>query len=165
MKKINNTLRKLDNKGFTLVELIIVIAIIAILIAVLAPQYTKYIDRARKSTDVQAAGEMLNAFKTAVIDPDNGVKSTDTITLTWKCKDGEDSSVTTNETDAKVKDAVQAVVGAKVTPKSTFAGKDDFTVVYKASDGTFTICSAWASSMPTSVTAPAATNTTTDPTH
>jgi type IV pilus assembly protein PilA len=51
MKKINNSLKKLDNKGFTLVELIIVIAIIAVLAAVLAPQYIKYVEKSRWSTD------------------------------------------------------------------------------------------------------------------
>ena len=37
--------KKMDNKGFSLVELIIVIAIMVILVAVLAPQYLKYVEK------------------------------------------------------------------------------------------------------------------------
>ncbi|MBE5935119.1 MAG: type II secretion system protein [Lachnospiraceae bacterium] len=42
---------KMNNKGFSLVELIIVIAIMAILSAALAPQLMKYIEKSRVSTD------------------------------------------------------------------------------------------------------------------
>lgn len=43
--------KKLNNKGFSLVELIIVIAIMAVLVGVLAPQYLRYVERSRVSTD------------------------------------------------------------------------------------------------------------------
>lgn len=56
------------NKGFTLVELIIVIAIIAILGVILAPQYIKYVDKSRWSTDQNNAKTLLKEVQTAVVD-------------------------------------------------------------------------------------------------
>lgn len=61
---------KMNNKGFSLVELIIVIAIMAILIVVLAPQYLKYVERSRNSTDYQNATTVVDALQIYVADPD-----------------------------------------------------------------------------------------------
>ena len=62
---------KKNNKGFTLVELIIVIAIIAILVAVLAPNYVKYVDRSRWSSDRNDCETLLSEIKTAIVDVQN----------------------------------------------------------------------------------------------
>ena len=61
---------KKNNKGFSLVELIIVIAIMAILAGALAPALIKYINKSRRSTDVQNADTLRTALQTALSDPD-----------------------------------------------------------------------------------------------
>lgn len=62
--------KKMNNKGFSLVELIIVIAIMVILVAVLAPQYLKYVEKSRVSTDVQTTVEFINSLQVLASDPD-----------------------------------------------------------------------------------------------
>ena len=62
--------KSLNNKGFSLVELIIVIAIMAILIGVMAPQLMKYVERTRVSSDTQMADTVKTAVTTALLDPD-----------------------------------------------------------------------------------------------
>ena len=59
---------KKNNKGFSLVELIIVIAIMAVLIGLLAPQYLKFVEKSKKSADVSNAQALATAFNVAFAD-------------------------------------------------------------------------------------------------
>lgn len=51
-------MKKSVKKGFTIVELVIVIAVIAILAAVLIPTFSSLIEKANESSDIQAVREM-----------------------------------------------------------------------------------------------------------
>ena len=59
-----------NNKGFSLVELIIVIAIMAILVGVMAPQLIKYIEKTNVSSDAQTCDSIRSAITTAMLDPE-----------------------------------------------------------------------------------------------
>lgn len=49
-------------KGFTLVELVIVIAVIAILAGVMVATFSNVVDKANKSADLQEVKSSLDAF-------------------------------------------------------------------------------------------------------
>lgn len=59
---MNKKQKNLTNKGFSLVELIIVIAIMAVLVGVLAPQYIKYVEKSRVSADAQQVGGIYRSY-------------------------------------------------------------------------------------------------------
>ena len=59
-------MKKTSNKGFSMVELIIVIAIMAILAAALAPALIKYINKSRLSTDIQTGTSIASAASAAM---------------------------------------------------------------------------------------------------
>lgn len=85
MEKEKEAMRKerMNDKGFSLVELIIVIAIMAILLVVLAPQYLKYVERSRNSTDLQNAAEIVTALQIYAGDPEAATPMADgTINIT-----------------------------------------------------------------------------------
>jgi prepilin-type N-terminal cleavage/methylation domain-containing protein len=58
---VYNDVRKNANKGFSLVELIVVIAIMAVLTSVLAPSLLAYVERSRAQKDDSAMSEVVNS--------------------------------------------------------------------------------------------------------
>ena len=78
-----------NNKGFSLVELIIVIAIMAILVGVMAPQLIKYIEKSKVSADTQLADSVHTAVLTAMMDPE---------IVNWTGYNSEFKTYTTNAT-------------------------------------------------------------------
>ena len=64
-KELKNTKKK-NNKGFSLVELMVVIAIMAVLMAVLAPAMLRYVEKSRVQKDESAVSEVINAVNNAL---------------------------------------------------------------------------------------------------
>jgi len=60
--------RKGNNAGFSLIELMIVLVIMAILVIVLAPTLMRYVEKARVSNDISALSEVENAINLAALD-------------------------------------------------------------------------------------------------
>lgn len=74
MREIRNN--KKNNKGFSLVELIIVIAIMAVLVGTLAPQYLRYVERSKVATDMTIVDQMVTSLQVLAADPDANLVTT-----------------------------------------------------------------------------------------
>ncbi|MDF2636892.1 MAG: prepilin-type N-terminal cleavage/methylation domain [Pelosinus sp.] len=59
---------KKKNKGFSLVELIVVMAIMAILAVTLAPKLMQYVDKARQAQDRETVNSIYTAVKYGLMD-------------------------------------------------------------------------------------------------
>ncbi|MCR5390245.1 MAG: prepilin-type N-terminal cleavage/methylation domain-containing protein [Lachnospiraceae bacterium] len=63
-------MKKTNNKGLSVVELVIVIAIMSIVVTVIAVSITKFIQRSRLSADVSNANVIATAINTAMNEAD-----------------------------------------------------------------------------------------------
>lgn len=75
-------MKKLNNKGFSLVELIVVVLIMAIIAVALAPQVMKWVEESRKSTDANNYDTIVEACNTALADQNTLKESNTAIVLT-----------------------------------------------------------------------------------
>jgi len=119
---------KKDNKGFSLVELIIVIAIMAVLVGVLAPQFIKYVEQSRRSRDIQTAQEIRESVLAAIAD------GKVTGSNTTGCNLGT-SPLTLGSSGN-----VDTIASKPVTSGNKVSVGSDFTVKYDANKGT---CEVW----------------------
>ena len=110
-------MKKMNNKGFSLVELIIVIAIMAILAGAIAPALITYIDKSRKSNDVSSGKTIKTAIESAMSDEDIYAyltSGTDTAPVTITIQPGQPTSENDNtDPDAEDTGAIQ-IAGATV---------------------------------------------------
>ena len=90
-----------NNGGFTLVELIVVIAILAILAGVAVPMYSGYITKANEAADTQILSAMNTAFAAACIE--NNVQP-DAVSATF-----EDGALTVDASDDVTAEVAAAI--------------------------------------------------------
>lgn len=110
---------KKNRKGFTLAELLIVVAIIAVLVAIAIPVFTSQLEKSREATDLAniraAYAEVMAA---ALEDPDNDASAT----------------VTTKQTTAGWVSTTHDVAGVTLTNDEAPA-TGDVAITYTAADG------------------------------
>ena len=74
---------KKNNKGFTLAELLIVVAIIAVLVAISIPVFTSQLEKAREATDAANIRSAYAEIMAAALSADDGTVP-DPITIKLK---------------------------------------------------------------------------------
>jgi len=116
---------KKNNKGFSLVELIIVIAIMAVLVGVLAPQFIKYVEQSRRSRDISTANEIREAVLAAIADNRVTASGSNVGIGTGALTVGSGASVDT--------------IASAPTPQSHVSGASAFNVSWNANSGTCSV--------------------------
>ncbi len=111
MKKTNN------KKGFTLAELLVVVAIIAVLVAIAIPIFTSQLEKAREATD---AANLRAAYAEVVTNQLTNAESKPvTVTITQQKEGWQDSNITKIGEVVIANDSVlkDIKVGATITVK------------------------------------------------
>lgn len=111
MREEAKNTKKLDNKGFSLIELIIVIAIMAILIGIVGTQVVPYIEKSKQAKDQQVLSGYLTAATTAFAS--NAELLTEGTTYTFNV--GSTSAAGSTAPDAKIVDEFYELAGLTTT--------------------------------------------------
>ncbi|GEM_PF-3999776 len=128
-----DSIRK-NKKGFSLVELIIVIAIMVALIAVMAPSFVKYVKKSRDAAMDTAVEDFVSALKTEFADPESEWKRpSSTVTISFAQNSAKKIAI---EITGTLKDTAGAAVTA--ADMATKTGLDTAKVMGQ-SDSTYTV--------------------------
>lgn len=97
-------MKKLNNNGFSLVELIIVIAIMAALVGIISPQYLKYVESSRVAADDAVIEQIKSAAKVAMTE--EGVIGGGVVTFAVKAAD----KIVASPTGSKVEEEMRKIL-------------------------------------------------------
>lgn len=140
-------MKKTNNKGFSLIELIIVIAIMAILVAIIAPNLTKYLGKSKKNTDTKNKDEIESTIKTCITDyeMDNGTLISDTskdIKIKWVASgtsaEAQNNGGTLSAPSSFLTIVNEAIEGSKTKSKENSAQYADVTITV-SSNGQYNV--------------------------
>ena len=138
---------KKNKKGFTLAELLIVVAIIAVLVAISIPIFTSQLEKAREATDLANIRAAKAAAVAAYLDEETiggkqlGSTQTGPVTLKYDANNGKLVDPSTDVTEyGKGTTTVGSTSNDQLGYKPDKAAADAFTVAI-AQDGTVTITS------------------------
>lgn len=129
--------KKLNKKGFTLAELLVVVAIIGVLVAISIPIFTSQLEKAREATDLANIRSAYAECSTAVLTNTNGENGV-TFTAaagTTPASASKDVKLTQKQSDWQTADAAtNEIAGKKI---DTLPDSGTVTVTVKG-DGTWT---------------------------
>lgn len=83
---INEERRTRRYAGFTLIEIVVAIAIVAVLTSVIVIVFVQYVEHSKRTTDINNAREVREAFDRTILDKDPGtyvVEGDGTSVVSW----------------------------------------------------------------------------------
>lgn len=137
-------LLKKNKKGFTLMEMLIVVAIIAVLVAIAIPTFNASLNKARIATDEANIRAGYASTLAAVLTDNFDVEQAADATVTYFLKaDGNVAKTNTAPADAyackATNDTATTVGGAKVNTSGTWTKGQNVKYTYNYADNTITI--------------------------
>ena len=121
-----------NNKGFSLVELIIVIAIMAILVGLIVPFMFIYLNKSKVSSDLNVCDSIQTAITVAMNDPDVLYSTDNSSSQVSDIKSGSVVSLD-NLTDSVFLETVNEILGYDVS--SITGNRERFRTKYAKTDG------------------------------
>ena len=121
-------MKKMNNKGFSLIELIIVIAIMAVLVAIIAPNLSKYLGSSKKNTDKKNADELASQIQTSITDNETENGYIGACNIAW-------SSTGASTTNATFQSMLNAAITSSTASKEVTNSYATANVALKGSTG------------------------------
>ncbi len=131
---MKNIMKKMNKKGFTLAELLIVVAIIAVLVAISIPIFNSQLEKSREAVDLANVRAAYAEISVAALTEGEAPANTANVTYTFdKSTPGSETykaevKLTQKQAGWQTADADTAVAGITATGSPTAKGKATVTI-------------------------------------